>query len=185
MEDNNLQGRTEGRRTGLRLGPNWRKSISLLPSDVITESQRWQEGVALRINHVASASTTALVTVTSKKEAAVIKQELWWLHPNVTHTVLQTPRVSLGKHYLILGDRLMTGQNMTTSLISKTVNDKTQFAKSIYNTWNSKTDTEGTTTMSYLTAILLIIGVCSLLSYNCKLLQCSATVCLQPHNLWS
>lgn len=49
------------------LGPNWRKSISLLPSDVITECQRWQEGVALRINLVASASMTALVTVTFTK----------------------------------------------------------------------------------------------------------------------
>lgn len=39
--------------------------------------------------------------------------------------------------------------------------------------------------MSCLTAILLIIGVCSLLSYNCKLLRCSATMCLQPHNPWS
>ncbi len=39
--------------------------------------------------------------------------------------------------------------------------------------------------MSCLTAILLIIGVCSLLSHNCKLLLCTATVCLQPHNPWS
>lgn len=68
MEENNLQGRRMGGRgIGLRLGPNWRKSISLLSSDVITECQRWQEGVALRINHVASASMTALVTVTSTK----------------------------------------------------------------------------------------------------------------------
>lgn len=65
------EGRKAGRGTWLRLGPNWRKSISLLPSDVITECQRWQEGVALRINHVASASMTALVTVTSTKG-------LWW-----------------------------------------------------------------------------------------------------------
>lgn len=79
----------------------------------------------------------------------------------------------------------MTGHNMTTSHISKTVNDKTQFAKSIYNTQNSKTDAEDTTTMSCLPAILLIIGVCSLLSYNCKLLLCTATVCLQHHNPWS
>ena len=57
-------------------GTNWRKSISLLPGDVITECQRWQEGVALGINHVASASMTALVTVTSTKGAVVIKQEL-------------------------------------------------------------------------------------------------------------
>ena len=68
MEENNLSRRMEeGTGTGLRLGPNWRKSISLLPRDVITECQRWQEGVALRINHVASASMTALVTVTSTK----------------------------------------------------------------------------------------------------------------------
>ena len=69
MGENNLQGKegAEGRGTGLWLGPNWRKSISLLPSDVITECQRWQEGVALWINHVASASMTALVTVTSTK----------------------------------------------------------------------------------------------------------------------
>lgn len=39
--------------------------------------------------------------------------------------------------------------------------------------------------MSCLTAILLIIGVCSLLSYNCKLLWCTVTSCLQPHNPWS
>lgn len=39
--------------------------------------------------------------------------------------------------------------------------------------------------MSGLRAILLITGVCSLLSYNCKLLLCTATVCLQPHNPWS
>lgn len=50
-----------------------------------------------------------------------------------THAALQTPCVSVGKRYLILGDGLMTGHNMTTSLISKTVNDKTPFAKSIYN----------------------------------------------------
>lgn len=58
------------------------------------------------------------------KGAAVFKQELWWLHPNVTHTMLQTPCVSLGKH-LILGEELMTGHDMTTRHISKTVNDKT------------------------------------------------------------
>lgn len=49
------------------LGPNWRNSISLLPSDVITECQRWQDGVALRINLVAAVSMTALVTVTFTK----------------------------------------------------------------------------------------------------------------------
>lgn len=106
--------------------PNWSKSISLLPSDVITECQRWQEGVALRINHVASASMTALVTVTFTKG-------LWWsnrscddfIQMSHTHTALQTPCVSLGKHYLILGDELMTGHNMTTGLISEGVNDKT------------------------------------------------------------
>lgn len=80
----------------------------------------------------------------------------------------------------------MTGCNMTTSLMSKTVNDKMQFANSIYNKYNRiVTDTEDTATMSCLAAILLITGVCSLLSYNCKLLLCSATVCLQPHNPWS
>lgn len=44
-----------------------KKSISLLPSYVITECQRWHEGVALRINHVPSASMTALVIVMSTK----------------------------------------------------------------------------------------------------------------------
>lgn len=79
----------------------------------------------------------------------------------------------------------MTGHNMTTSHISQTVNDKTQFAKSIYNTQNSKIDAEDNAAVSCLLAILLIIGVCSLLSYNCKLLPCTATVCLQQRNPWS
>lgn len=39
--------------------------------------------------------------------------------------------------------------------------------------------------MSCLPAILLITGLCSLLSYSCKLLLCTATVYLQPHNPWS
>lgn len=84
----------EGRGTGLRLGPNWRKSISLLPRDVITECQRWQEGVVLRINHVASASMTALVTVTST-------EGLWWSNRNcddfiqMSHTQYYKHPVSL------------------------------------------------------------------------------------------
>lgn len=113
----------------LHLDQTGKKSISLLPSYVITECQRWHEGVALRINHVPSASMTALVIVMSTKgcgdqTGAVMTSSKCHTH---THNTTNT-RVSLGRHYLILGDRLMTGCNMTTCLMSKTVNDKMQFA---------------------------------------------------------
>lgn len=56
---------TEGRKKNRAWA--WTKPRKIHQRDDTTECQRWQEGVALWINHVASASLTALVAVTSKK----------------------------------------------------------------------------------------------------------------------
>lgn len=45
----------------------WTKVKRIHQRDVTAECQKWQEGVAMWINHAASASLTASVTLTSKK----------------------------------------------------------------------------------------------------------------------